>query len=68
MSKPETGTVDLYAESLQVLAGPAPTAELCVECVTCETCELCEPPGPPCEFCDTGTCECFSVFCDSCIA
>jgi hypothetical protein len=62
-------TVDLYAEQLRVIGSP--TAELCIECVSCEASE--GPPEPACancDFCDTGECECYTVFCDGtpCIA
>jgi hypothetical protein len=62
----DTLTVDLYAEEIAVSGRPV--AEFCV------TCEVCEAPPEPtcanCDFCDTGECDCFSVFCDGtpCIA
>jgi hypothetical protein len=57
-------TVDLYAEEL--VTHGSPVAEFCEVCVECEGSEFCEP----CEncACDTGSCDCFSIFCDSCIA
>jgi hypothetical protein len=58
-------TVDLYAEEL--IGQHTPTAEFCEICVECEGSEFCNGGCENCA-CDTGSCDCFSVFCDSCIA
>jgi hypothetical protein len=56
--------LDLYAEEIAVTG--TPVADLCIDCIVPEECDI--PPGGNCEFCDTGACDCFSTFCQACIA